>query len=74
MSTTPTFPRGFTPVERNPEALKPKHPSNPPVISVEDLLATIPETTLVKAAREYLHSKLPLNVFNHSIRAYLYGA
>ncbi|ORY56809.1 cyanamide hydratase [Leucosporidium creatinivorum] len=68
-----TYPRGFTPVERAPDKLKPKHPTNPPALSVEELLATIPETAVVKAAREYLEPKLPKNVWNHSQRAYLYG-
>jgi hypothetical protein len=70
MSST-TYPRGFNPVERNPDKLQPKNPSNPPAISVEELLATIPETALVRAAREDLEPKLPKNVWNHSQRAYL---
>lgn len=71
--TSKIYPRGFTPVERNPANLEPKHPIDPPAASVEQLLATIPETPLVKAAREYLEPKLPKNVWNHSQRAYLYG-
>lgn len=72
-SPSTSYPRGFAPVERNPEALKLKYPSNPPHISVDDLMATIPETPLVRKAREYLEDKLPKNVMNHSNRSYLYG-
>lgn len=74
MSTTiTTYPHGFTPVERNPLNLTPKHPDSAPFIPLDKLLSTIPNTPLVKKALEYLKPLLPVPMFNHSNRAYLYG-
>ncbi|KAI5479491.1 HD domain containing protein [Pseudohyphozyma bogoriensis] len=65
-------PRGFTPLDRNPDLLKPLH-DKAPVLSLEELKSTIPDTPIIRKSLAYLTPKLPKPIFNHSHRAYLYA-
>lgn len=69
-----TLPRGFTPVPRNTSLLLPKYASETPSIPTAELLARIPSTPLVERALAYLKPLLPVQIFNHSHRAFLHGA
>lgn len=66
-------PHGFTPVDRNPALLKPQHSGVAPAVALKDLVATIPDTPLVRRSIRYLKPILSVPIWNHSHRAYLHG-
>jgi len=71
MTTQAVFPFGLSPVPRDPTLLAPAYRSSPPQVKVDDLVGSIPDTSLVRRALKYLTPLLSVPILNHSYRAYL---
>jgi len=72
MSTRSAAELGFGAVPCPADQLQPRNPSSPPAVSLSEL--PLPDTKLVAASKAHLESILPLPVYNHSHRAYLFAA
>ncbi|GAA5884266.1 hypothetical protein JCM6882_002202 [Rhodosporidiobolus microsporus] len=73
-SANHSHPYGLSPVARDPSLLSPALGSAPPTLTSKELQALVPKSEACRKAAEYVKDKLGDLLWNHSLRAFTFGA
>ena len=63
---------GFDPLPRNPAKILEGHKKDSPYIPISEI--ALPDSDIVRAVEEYAKNELSPETYNHSVRAFYYGA